>query len=250
MSQVNGNVGDVFYCWEKGDEGWYRIDAPYHASPISESEVLKLNVDPKDPPTLDQYWLYTRAPNGASGNADLTAFSKWLSANGKYITEADLKELAEKGTFKGKPVNDALVVETAKALHKDDNALFKKIDTSGGKGDGVIAPWDIDAALKGGKTGNNGTVGANFSHFYQWLSANGKYITEAELKELAEKGTFKGKPVNDPLVVETAKKLHADDNYLFRRIDSRVKGTGSGDGVIAPWDISPGTPPPVKMFVQ
>jgi hypothetical protein len=248
--QVDGKVGDVFYCYDGSDKGWYKVDSDHHAVPISKAEASALNTDVNDPPTLNQYWTFTKDPRSSpssDGGVDLNHLSDWLGSHGSYMNADDLKELAENGTFKGQPVDDKVVLDTAKSLHANGDALFRKIDlgpgTGTGNGDGVIATWDIQSSITSGAVKPGGQVAGptDIQQLSTWLAKNGNYLTKADLKELAEHGTFKGKPVTDQVVLSAAKKLHENDDYLFKGIDA-VK-SGYVDDIIAPWDIN--TPPPI-----
>jgi hypothetical protein len=243
--QVDGNVGDVFYCYNKSDEGWYKVNSDHHAVRITEGEARGLNVDVGNPPALKQYWLFTLDSKGSGngGGVDLQHFSGWLGSQGNLLSEENVNELAEHGTLNGQKVSDQIVLDTAKRLHENDNALFHKIDqgtgTATGNGDGIIAPWDITAALLSGQVKSSGEIASptDTEYFSNWLGSNGSYISAAELKELAENGNFKGKPVDDQRVRQAAIKLHENNDYLFNRIDAN--SPGFIDHVIAPWDIAP-----------
>jgi hypothetical protein len=148
--KVDGNIGDVFYCPTPGHAGWYKVDGIRHAVKITENDARNLHVDIKHPPSLKNYQEYTLIHSNTVYGTDLNAFAKWLQGNGNYINAKELKELAEKGTFHGNKVNDPAVLATAKSLHWNNDTLFNRIDSGGkGNGDGIIAPWDITAMLRG-----------------------------------------------------------------------------------------------------
>lgn len=168
--------------------------------------------------------------NGSHGTqgVDLMSFATWMAQNGiTDLTERDLQELKEKGTIRGIRVTDPVVLQTGLALGADDGALFKKIDATTvhpnsnvGRGDGVIAAWDILTALGHGHVrADGGDTGARGAIYGLMRILGLTNLTTSDLLEIKNTGQFHGYQVT-PAQREAARLLLENNGALFNELDA------------------------------
>jgi len=178
-------------------------------------------------------------PPGQSGSAKsdtqaVETIEQYQRTNGIGLISFDqMTEMATKGTLDGKRV-PADVQQAAQAYVADGGRLFDKIETAvNGKNDNLLSADDAAKAREKGRIGMSADTAIGTMEAFQKLPLIGGNISREQMKEIAEKGTFKG--VEVPPDVKLAARVFMDnDGAIFDVLESAK--TGERDGTLGVGD--------------